>query len=132
MKPYLFALLVLTAPLSGYYEKAKTEISDLRFTAKLKSVLFGHEAYYALGAHDGYRHALVVISMWERKYQPKKPPLFKIKDDILVLKAISNELANEGHDFIEDSWTGQGYRSALERSISLLEGKPFLEDGRYH
>lgn len=135
MRPYLFALLsslVLSAPLSGYYEKAKDEIADLKFSAKVNSMFIGYPAYYATGAHDAYRYALVVVNMWERKYQPKKAPKFKIKDTLLVLMAISNEMANEGFETVEESWTSQGFKHGLERSMSILEGKPFVIDGLYH
>jgi hypothetical protein len=135
MKPYLLALLsslVLSTPLSGYYEKAKDEIGDLKFTAKVNSVFIGYPAYYATGSHEAYKLSLVVISMWERKYQPRKAPKFKIKDTLLVLMAISNEMANEGFETVEESWTSQGFKHGLERSLSILEGKPFAGDGLYH
>ncbi len=135
MRPYLFALfssLVLSAPLLGYYEKAKEEITDLKYKAKVDAMFIGYPAYYAGGAHDGYRFSLLVINMWERKYQPKKPPKFKIKDSLLVLMAISNEMANQGFETVEESWTSQGFKHGLERSLSILDGKPFSGDGLYH
>lgn len=135
MRSYVLALLsclVLSAPLSGYYENAKSEIIDLKFSAKVNSVFIGYPAYYASGSYEAYKISLVVVNMWERKYEPKKPPKFKIKETLLTVMAISNEMANQGFETVEESWTSQGFKHAIERSISILEGKPFLGDGLYH
>ena len=135
MKPYLLALLCslsLTTSLSAYYEEAKSQIKDLRTDAQWRSVLIGYDAYYAVGLYDAYRYSLLVINMWERKYEPKKAPRFKIKDSLLTLMAISTEQADQGYFTVEESWSGQGFRQGLKKSISILEGKPFLDENIFH
>lgn len=135
MKPYVFALiasLCLSTTLFGHFESAKYELKDLKFNAKMKSMLFGYDAYYSVGQYDAYTYALLVINMWERRYTPKKPPKFKMKTDLLVLMAISNEKADEGFEFVEDSWSNSGFRNGITRSISIIEGKPYVGDGLYH
>jgi hypothetical protein len=136
MKNFIFSLLLcplfLVSSLFGHYEEVKQEIKVLKNDCYWKSILFGYDAYFAAGSYDAYRKALIVINKWERKYKPKRPPRFRIKDDLLVLVSISDEESDQGFDAVEDSWKCGGFRNGILRSISIIDGKPYVSDGVYH